>query len=156
MLPSSFVLLEAMPLTPNGKVDRRALPAPEIGRSQIETAYVKPQNEIENIIARVWQDTLQIDKVGIHDNFFDLGGHSLLMAQVSQKLLEALEQKISIVQLFQFPTIHSLAEHLSPSLNQGQVQSLVSKSNTSKERASKRLNRREENDQQRQRRKNHD
>ena len=111
MIPSAFVLLETFPLAPTGKVDRRALPVPEIERTQLKTAYVKPHNEVEATIAAIWQQLLRIDKVGIHDNFFDLGGHSLLIVKASYELSEALDQRVSVVELFQYPTIASLAEY---------------------------------------------
>ncbi|NET89190.1 MAG: amino acid adenylation domain-containing protein, partial [Kamptonema sp. SIO1D9] len=112
MLPSAFVMLEAMPLTPNGKVDRRALPAPE-GRPELEEAYVKPQTEAEQIIAAVWQEILQLEKVGINDNFFSLGGHSLLLVKIQAKLNEIFEQKLSVIDIFKYPTIETLAEYIS-------------------------------------------
>ncbi len=114
MLPSAFVILPELPLTLNGKVDRRALPAPEIERSQLNTVYVQPQNETEEAIARVWQEVLKLDKVGISDNFFEIGGDSLLMAQLSSKLSQVLGRQLSIVELFQYPTIQSLSQHLWP------------------------------------------
>ncbi|MEC4891787.1 MAG: amino acid adenylation domain-containing protein [Oscillatoria sp. PMC 1051.18] len=112
MLPSAFVMLEAMPLTPNGKVDRRALPAPE-GRPELEEAYVRPQTEAEQIIAAVWQEILQLEKVGINDNFFSLGGHSLLLVKIQAKLNEIFEQKLSVIDIFKYPTIQTLAEYIS-------------------------------------------
>ncbi|MDZ8051397.1 MAG: amino acid adenylation domain-containing protein [Aulosira sp. ZfuCHP01] len=113
MMPSSFVFLDTLPHTPNGKVDRKKLPAPENLRSQLNTSYTAPQTEIEQAIASVWQQVLQVDKVGLHDNFFDLGGHSLRMAQVHTQLCGVLQQKISMVELFQYPTVSALAKHLS-------------------------------------------
>jgi hypothetical protein len=113
MLPSTFVVLEALPLTPNGKVDRRALPAPDNLRPELANNYQPPQSEVEKSIARVWKQVLQLEKVGVHDNFFDLGGHSLLVAQVNNKLREILHRDLSVVEIFQNPTIKSLAEHLS-------------------------------------------
>jgi amino acid adenylation domain-containing protein/non-ribosomal peptide synthase protein (TIGR01720 family) len=112
MVPSAFVMLEAIPLTPNGKVDRRALPTPEGIRPQLEAAYVKPQTETEQMIATLWQKMLELKKVGIYDNFFDLGGHSLLMVQIQSQLQEVFGQKVSMVELFQYPTISALARHL--------------------------------------------
>ena len=114
MVPSVFVILATFPLTPNGKVDRRALPAPESQRPTLEVAYVVPQTQLEQRIATIWQNVLQVDKVGLHDNFFELGGHSLLMAKVhSQLQTEGLAEAVSIVELFQYPTVHSLAGYLS-------------------------------------------
>ncbi|WP_414582659.1 amino acid adenylation domain-containing protein [Scytonema sp. PCC 10023] len=112
MLPSAFVVLDALPLTPNGKVDRRALPAPDNLRPELTAAFQAPQSEIEKTIAQIWQEVLHLDKLGIHDNFFDLGGHSLLMLQVNNKLRAILQRDISVVTMFQNPTIHSFAQYL--------------------------------------------
>jgi amino acid adenylation domain-containing protein len=112
MVPSSFVMLEAFPLTPNGKIDRRALPAPEGIRPPLEATYVGPQTDAEQLIAELWQKLLHLDKIGIHDNFFDIGGHSLLMVQIQTQLQERFGQKLAMVDLFQYPTIHALAQYL--------------------------------------------
>jgi amino acid adenylation domain-containing protein len=116
MLPSAFVVLDALPLTPNGKVDRRSLPEPNQTRPEVE-AYVAPQNEVERQISAVWQEVLHVEKVGIHDNFFDLGGHSLLILQVHRKLCSKLPEQInthiSVVDLFRHPTVSTLAKYLS-------------------------------------------
>ncbi|WP_460203568.1 amino acid adenylation domain-containing protein [Scytonema sp. NUACC21] len=114
MVPSAFVLLSTLPLTPNGKVDRKALPSPQQGvRPELTADYVAPQSELERTIAIVWQEVLQVEKVGIHDNFFDLGGHSLLVIQVHGKLRQALDWELSMVDIFQYPTISALANYYS-------------------------------------------
>ena len=113
MMPSAFVLLEALPLTPNGKVNHRALPAPDTARPELEVAYVMPQTEMERTIATIWQEVLHLEKAGVNDNFFDIGGHSLLMVQVNSKLQEVLQRDLSVVEMFQNPTINSLAQYLS-------------------------------------------
>lgn len=121
MLPSVFVSLDALPLTPNGKVNRKALQVPE-EENVPETVFTAPHSELEQKIAQIWKDTLHLKNVGIHDNFFDLGGHSLLMARVHHRLHEALGREISMVELFQYPTIDALAKYLSgvkKSLSQG-------------------------------------
>jgi amino acid adenylation domain-containing protein len=151
MIPSAFVLLETLPLAPTGKVDRRALPIPEIERTQLKTAYVKPQNEIESTIAAIWQQLLRIDKVGIHDNFFDLGGHSLLIVKASYELSEALEQQVSVVELFQYPTISSFAEYFSQRANQDSV-AVAAKFAESDKLASKRRLRQDSREKRRKRR----
>ena len=110
MVPVTFVLLDEMPLTPNGKVDRRALPDPDL--AFVETEFVDPEGELEERIASIWRDLLGLDAVSATRNFFDLGGHSLLLAQVHVRLQEAVDSSLSIVDLFRFPTIGSLAEHL--------------------------------------------
>ncbi|MDM9379445.1 amino acid adenylation domain-containing protein [Chlorogloeopsis sp. ULAP01] len=113
MVPSVFIFLDTLPLLPNGKVDRRALPVPEVVRPTLTTTYKAPQSEMEQQIAKLWQEVLHLDKVGIHDNFFDLGGHSLLMLKVNNELRAILQQDISVVTMFQHPTIYSLAQYLS-------------------------------------------
>jgi acyl carrier protein len=111
MVPSAIVLQEVLPLTPNGKVDRKALPSPQGLRPELTADYVAPQSELERTIATVWQEVLQVEKVGIHDNFFDLGGHSLLVIQVHGKLRQALDWELSVVDIFQYPTISALANY---------------------------------------------
>lgn len=112
MVPNDVVVLDAMPLTPNGKLDRKQLPSPQ-GLSQKAVAeYVEPEDELQKIIATVWQESLQIDKVGMNDNFFDLGGHSLLIVRVHQQLKQRVEKPISLTDLYRFPTIRSLTEFL--------------------------------------------
>ena len=113
MMPSAFVLLKALPLTANGKVDRRALPAPDSIRPELEATYAPPRTEVEQTIAGIWQKMLHLEKVGINDNFFDLGGHSLLLIQVHSKLQKVLRRDISITDLFEYPTISSLTKYLS-------------------------------------------
>ncbi|NJN10936.1 MAG: amino acid adenylation domain-containing protein, partial [Richelia sp. RM1_1_1] len=113
MLPSAFIVLDALPLTPNGKIDRRALPAPDNQRPELTATFKPPQSETEQQIAQLWQEVLYLDKVGINDNFFDLGGNSLLMLQVNNKLRAILQRDISVVTMFQNPTIYLLAEYLS-------------------------------------------
>ncbi|WP_445629023.1 amino acid adenylation domain-containing protein [Nostoc sp. DSM 114167] len=113
MVPGVFIFLDTLPLLPNGKVNRRALPVPEDLRPTLTTTYEVPQSEMEQQIAQLWQEVLHLDRVGIHDNFFDLGGHSLLMLQVNYKLRAILQLNISVVEMFQNPTIYSLAQYLS-------------------------------------------
>ncbi|MEH2349562.1 MAG: amino acid adenylation domain-containing protein [Nostoc sp.] len=113
MVPGVFIFLDTLPILPNGKIDRRALPVPEALRPTLTTAYEVPQSEMEQQIAKLWQEVLHVDKVGIHDNFFDLGGHSLLMLQINHKLRAILQRDISVVTMFQNPTIYSLAQYLS-------------------------------------------
>ncbi|HLF26567.1 MAG TPA: SDR family oxidoreductase, partial [Anaerolineae bacterium] len=114
MLPSAFVVLEAFPLTPNGKVDRKALPAPDETRPSSQEAYAPPRTELERTIAAVWQSVLQVEQVGLDDNFFDLGGHSMRMVQAHSQLQKLLERKLTMVELFKYPTVRALAAHLHP------------------------------------------
>ncbi|MDB6109056.1 MAG: amino acid adenylation domain protein [Pedosphaera sp.] len=120
MLPAFFLLLNALPLTPNGKINRNALPAPETGL-QSESAAVPPRSAVEKKLAQIWLDVLGCKEVGIHDNFFERGGHSLLAMQVVSQVRSALDKSFSIVQLYQHPTIHALAR----SLNQRTLTSRV-------------------------------
>ena len=113
MCSSDLVLLDALPVSPNGKVDRRALPAPEGQPSAGASRYVAPRSQVERQIADVWRRVLKVEKVGIHDNFFDLGGHSLLMVQVHGRLREELACDLSMLDLFQRPTVSALAGLLS-------------------------------------------
>ena len=113
MVPTFFVLLNALPLTPNGKVDRQALPDPGKLQMEPEVAYVAPRSEVERTIASAWQEVLQLEKVGVNDNFFDLGGHSLLLLQLQSKLQEVLKRDVSLIDMFKYSTISSLAAHFS-------------------------------------------
>jgi amino acid adenylation domain-containing protein len=112
MVPASFVFLAKFPLTPNGKVDRRALPPPEEARPDGLIGYVPPQNDLEHAIAAVWRNLLRIEQVGREDNFFELGGHSLLMVEVFNALRVNSPNGLTLIDLFRFPTIRTLAEHL--------------------------------------------
>nr|WP_257207543.1 phosphopantetheine-binding protein [Nostoc linckia] len=112
MIPTNFMLLDALPLLPNGKVNRRALPPPDIATAR-NTLHTPPETEVEQMIANIWQDVLRLERVGIDDNFFDLGGHSLLVGQVHAQLREKLNRDLSLVEIFQHPTINLLAKHLS-------------------------------------------
>ncbi|WP_437505503.1 amino acid adenylation domain-containing protein [Sorangium sp. So ce1099] len=112
MVPAPILVLERLPLSPNGKVDRRALPAPE----QLDAparAVTPPRTDLERTIAAIWQEALSTPQIGVHDNFFDLGGHSLLLARVHSRLREEVDRPLPMLALFQHPTIASLAEALS-------------------------------------------
>jgi amino acid adenylation domain-containing protein len=112
MMPSAIAFLKTLPLTPNGKVDRKALPIPNGLRPELEAAYVAPSNEVERTVASIWQEMLHLEKVGIHDNFFELGGHSLLIIQLHSKLREVFDKTLSVSDLFQYPTVSSLARYI--------------------------------------------
>ena len=113
MVPSSFVVLEALPRTPNGKIDRRALPEADGARADAQAVYIAPRSGMERTIASIWQELLKVEKVGVNDNFFGLGGHSLLLVNAHSKVTEVLKVKVSMVDMFKYPTISALAEHLS-------------------------------------------
>jgi aryl carrier-like protein len=99
-------------LTPNGKIDRAALPAPE-GERSLDHAYVAPVTSLERQVAAVWCELLRLDQVGVQDNFFDLGGHSLLLIQLHARLAQVVDADLTVLDLFRFPTISALAAHLS-------------------------------------------
>jgi len=111
MVPSAFVQMEAFPLTSSGKADRKALPAPAGGR-QVDTDYVAPQSDAEKTIGEIWKEFLKLEAVGTHDNFFDLGGHSLLLVRVMNRLKPLFGRPLTVVDMFQRPTIHELAKFL--------------------------------------------
>lgn len=111
MVPSDIVILDSFPQTPNGKIDRKALPSPqETKQSTIE--YVAPEDELEKNIAALWQKTLQLEKIGVNDNFFDLGGHSLLIVKLHSQLKNLINQPIALTDLYGYPTIKSLTQFL--------------------------------------------
>jgi acyl carrier protein len=112
MVPSQIVLLAALPLTPNAKIDRKALPAPESVSSATPATYVAPGSEFEQLIAHVWSDLLHVERVGLDDNFFDLGGHSLLAVQAHRRIRDEAKRELSLTDLFRFPTIRGLAGFL--------------------------------------------
>jgi amino acid adenylation domain-containing protein len=113
MVPAAFVFLECLPLTPNRKVDRNKLPAPDMTRLALEEAFVAPQTPVEGTLAHIWAEVLGLERVGVHNNFFDLGGHSLHLIQVHNRLREAFDKDLPVIKMFEYPTIHSLAEYLS-------------------------------------------
>ena len=113
MIPSAFVLLESLPLTTNGKVDRQALHLPSSERPELIATYVAPHTEMELLIASVWSAVLGVEGLGTGDNFFDAGGNSLLLIRVQSKLRSLVKREVSVLDLFKHPTIASLASHLS-------------------------------------------
>ncbi len=112
MVPTAFVLLDALPRTPNGKIDRNALPAPDRSRVEDAETLVAAEGDLEETIATIWQDILSLDTVGVETNLFDLGANSLMMVRASSRLGEALGRKVSLVEMFGYPTVRSLAAHL--------------------------------------------
>jgi acyl carrier protein len=115
MVPSTFVVLKTFPLTPNGKIDRKALPDPGASALAVGTAYAPPSNETEAAVAAIWRDVLNVPTVGRNDNFFDLGGHSLLVVQVQSRIQKVLGRVLPIVEFFQNPTVATLAARLTMS-----------------------------------------
>ena len=113
MVPSIFVELKTLPLTPNGKTDRNALPAPEQQKQTTSRAsFVKPENALQESIVGCWQAVLNLEKIGLDDNFFDIGGHSLLVVEVLTKLREIIEQPVKMIDMFRFPTIRQFSDYL--------------------------------------------
>jgi acyl-coenzyme A synthetase/AMP-(fatty) acid ligase/acyl carrier protein len=109
MIPSAFVYLDRLPITPNGKVDRWALPAPDRNRSQPAEALVAPRDELELQLAKIWEKVLGIENIGMEDNFFDLGGHSLLAVRLFARIQKKFGKHLTLATLFQAPTIGQLA-----------------------------------------------
>jgi amino acid adenylation domain-containing protein len=110
MIPGAFVLLAGLPLTPNGKVDREALPAPRTERPELSSTYVAPRTALESVVAGIWTEVLSLERIGIHDNFFDLGGHSMLATRVTFRVREALLVELPLRSLFESPTVAGLIE----------------------------------------------
>jgi acyl carrier protein len=112
MVPSAFVLLDSLPLTPNGKLDRKALPAPDHSRPELDDAFAAPRTPAEEILADIWAKVLKLNQVGIHDNFFHLGGDSLLATQVVSRVRDAFKLDLPLRTLFEAPTIEGIAQTL--------------------------------------------
>ncbi|MCA9607764.1 MAG: AMP-binding protein, partial [Myxococcales bacterium] len=113
MIPAHFVRMDRWPLTPNKKIDRKALPRPEPPRLRGPSAeHVEPAGETEEKIAEVWRHILGLSEVGSHDNFFELGGHSLLAVQAHREIRESTGKELTVTDIFRFPTIAALAAHL--------------------------------------------
>jgi acyl carrier protein len=112
MIPSAFVFLDKFPLTPNGKIDKKALPKPDFDTYR-ENEFIAPRNEIEMKLAQIWQEVLNIENIGINDNFFSLGGHSLLATQIVSRIRTNLGVELPLRNLFEYPTIAQLGDRLS-------------------------------------------
>ncbi len=113
MLPATFMFLDKMPLTPSGKVTRRALPEPEYNRDQSKSVYMAPRNELEEQMIDLWQQVLKVNPIGIHDNFFEIGGHSLMALRLFSQMEEITGRKMPLSTLFEAPTIAELATLMS-------------------------------------------
>jgi amino acid adenylation domain-containing protein/non-ribosomal peptide synthase protein (TIGR01720 family) len=120
MVPAVFVVLDALPLTPSGKVDRKALPAPDGARPALAGTFAAPRNELEETVAGIWADVLGLPSVGIHDNFFELGGHSLIATQLASRLREAFHADIPLATLFNAPSVEQLAHAINAILEDKQ------------------------------------
>jgi acyl carrier protein len=142
MVPADFVVLDKWPKTPSGKIDRQALLGLGAAPTQSKAVYRPPRNALEQAIAGFWEEVLPVDEIGRDDNFFDLGGHSLLLIQVNRRLKDYCQKDIPVVEMFKYPTISTLADFLSGQRNSDSSDSLQK----SRERAA---NRRESSQQQR-------
>jgi len=112
MVPSQFIALKEMPLTTSGKVDRKRLPEIEKLRPLLETKLVSPRDEVEGAVAAIWRRVLRIPELGIDDNFFDLGGHSLLMVQAHREIEEHFQTTLPLIKLLEHPTVRALAAYI--------------------------------------------
>ena len=121
MIPANFVVLDKLPLSSNGKVDRKALPEPKSSDSDMAVAYAAPRDGLEGAIADIWREVLEVEKVSVQDNFFDVGGNSLHIVRMHAKIRERLKREIPIVELFKYTTIESLATYLSQNTNDSTV-----------------------------------
>lgn len=110
MVPAVFVILDVLPLTANGKIDRHALPPPDGRRPELDEAFVASRTPTEELLAEIWGEVLRVERVGIYDNFFQLGGHSLLATQVVSRIREAFQVEMPLRRLFEAPTVAGLAE----------------------------------------------
>jgi amino acid adenylation domain-containing protein len=132
MVPAAFVALDALPLSPNGKVDRKALPAPDFGSAADKNEYVSPRTETEATVAKIWSELLGVKQIGVKDNFFALGGHSLQATRLQARMEKELGQKLPLAALFQHPTIEGLAAALSPQTEKGRRPELIRLSSNSR------------------------
>jgi amino acid adenylation domain-containing protein len=127
MVPAAFILLDALPRTPNGKVNRRALPVPERIQPELEKTFTPPRTQTEDLLARIWTEVLTLDRIGIYDNFFALGGHSLLATQVISRIRAAFQIEIPLRSIFETPTISDLAEAIERTLSlEGKIKAATS------------------------------
>ena len=109
MLPSVYIVLDKLPLSPNGKIDRRALPGPEIVERELDAPYVAPRNTIEEVLSEIFAEVLRVERVGINDNFWELGGHSLLATQLVSRVRKDFQPDLPLRKIFEAPTVAALA-----------------------------------------------
>jgi amino acid adenylation domain-containing protein len=120
MVPSAFMLMDALPLTPNAKVDRKALPAPDWGETGSAAAHVSPRTPFEEVLAGIWSQVLGVERVGVHDNFFEVGGHSLLATSFVSRVREVFQIELPLRRLFEMPTLAGIAESIQAIKQNGQ------------------------------------
>ena len=121
MVPSHFVPLDAFPLTPNAKIDRKALPAPSQPTTSAKTQHAMPRNHTEEKVIEIWTEVLGVERVGVQDNFFDMGGHSLLAVKAHRMLKQSFAKPVAITDLFRYPTVRTLAAFLEETMEQDKV-----------------------------------
>src|SRR5205807_2425596 len=112
MVPAAFVMMDALPLTSNGKIDRKALPAPELGSRR--QSFVPPRNPVEQFLAQIWREVLGVEQIGVNDDFFAMGGHSLHATQVAARIRDSFAVEIPLRKLFEATTIAQLAALIVP------------------------------------------
>jgi acyl carrier protein len=139
MVPSAFVTLDALPMTPNGKLDQRALPAFDPARPQTRNGYVAPRNKLEEALIEIWAEVLKIERIGVFDNFFELGGHSLLAAQVIARVRKYLGVEVPVRSMFEEPTVAALASALARARTEGATPSAPIEPRRSKRRTREQL-----------------
>jgi acyl carrier protein len=130
MIPSHFIFLNEMPLNNSGKIDRKKLPGIEKLRPLLETKLVSPRDEVEGAISAIWKRVLRIPELGIDDNFFDLGGHSLLMVRTHREVEEEFQTTIPLIKLLEHPTVRALAAYIRGSVendNSGELEERANK-----------------------------
>lgn len=115
MIPSAFVVLASLPLRPNGKIDRNALPEPDNSRPELHTPFVAPRTPLEEDVAQIWSEVLRLDQVGVHDNFLELGGHSLAASQVISRVVNTFQLDLAVQSLFQSPTVAEMSSLIAKS-----------------------------------------
>jgi hypothetical protein len=112
MVPAAFLFLAALPLTPSGKIDQRALPTPDSFERGADEAYVAPRTPVEELVAAIWSQALGVDQIGVHDNFFQLGGHSLLITRVLAQVADLFQVQLLARVFFETPTVAGVAAAL--------------------------------------------
>ena len=124
MIPASFVFLKSLPLV-NGKLDRTALPLPDYQRPDLRTPYVQPHGELQQKLSKIWAEVLSLDRIGAHDSFFDLGGHSLTATRLISRVIDSFQVEVSLKSLFESPTLTGFAQRVEDVLHQAHGESLL-------------------------------
>ena len=131
MVPSAFIILDALPLLPNGKLDRQRLPYPDSSRPNLDTPFIVPETSVEQALAKIWAEVLNVNHVGAHDNFFDLGGHSLAATRIVSRVIKHFQVDLPLQSLFQSPTVAEMAtviaEHQGKKLDQKELRDILVK-----------------------------